>query len=127
MNAFTSGTAVVSPSLPRVPSTKSSAKPGPSHRHVEIARRWLALASIVADLASPRGTPSRLVHLNVSYGFLAQATAPWGARFWEECPPPGVQPVEWLFGSQTAISCLEDALELLDETHGLVTCYALTL
>lgn len=103
-----------------------SPRPGERPHHVKLARRWEAIGGIVADLAPQNGTPSRLARLNISIGLLAQAPAPWAARFWEPDAPPDVQPVEWLLGSRRCITCLEDALELLDNSDGLVTTYALT-
>lgn len=91
----------------------------------DLARRWTAIGGIVADLAPGNGTPPRLARLNISIGLLPQAPAPWAARFWEQDAPPGVRPVEWLLGSRSCVTCLEDALELLDSTEGLVTTYAL--
>lgn len=101
-------------------------RPGQSPKNVELARRWLSLGSIIADLAPKDGAPSRLALLNISFGFLAQAATPWAARFWEQDAPPGVQPVEWILGSRYSVSSIEDALQLLHETQGLVTTYAVT-
>lgn len=115
-SAFSSGQQQLIASQPRG-QRQSSADP---------ARRWMAIGSIVADLAPKKGTPPRLVSLNVSIGLVAQAPAPWAARFWEQDAPPGVQPVEWFLRSRSSVTCLEDALELLDSTRGLVTTYAVT-
>ena len=99
---------------------------GQGSKNLELARQWLTRGSIVADLAPKNGTPSRLAHLNISFGFLAQAAMPWTVRFWEQDAPPGVQPVEWILGSRYSVSSIEDALQLLHETRGLVTIYAVT-
>ncbi|MEI2693253.1 MAG: hypothetical protein V9H69_27440 [Anaerolineae bacterium] len=82
--------------------------------------------SIVADLASAAGAPRRQAHLNISFGRYADRRTPWTARFWEADPPPGVRPIDWLLDSRNSVTCLEDALDLLDHTQGLVTSYALT-
>lgn len=82
--------------------------------------------SIVADLASATDTPRRCAHLNVSFGRYANQRTPWVARFWEADPPPGIQPINWLLDSHNSVTCLEDALELLNHTVGLVTSYAVT-
>ena len=81
---------------------------------------------VVADLASAKGALPRLAYLSISFGPLTCPQARWAARFWEVDPPPGVKPVDWLFDSHSSITCLEDALELLDHTQGLVTSYAVT-
>ena len=81
---------------------------------------------IVADLASTTGASRRRAHLNISFGRYAGRRTPWAVRFWEADPPPGVQPIDWLLDSHTSVTCLEDALDLLDHTQGLITSYALT-
>jgi hypothetical protein len=91
----------------------------------EPARHWSPLGNVIADLA-PNGSAPRLAYLSVSFGHLPQRQAPWAARFWEDDPPPGAKPVEWLLGSTGAVTCMEQALELLDGTRGLVTSYAVT-
>lgn len=102
-----------------------SSRNGQRQSSTDLARRWTAIGGIVAELVSNNGTAPRLALLNVSIGLLAQAPTPWAARFWEQDAPPGVQPVEWLIGSRRCVTCLEDALELLESTEGLVTTYAL--
>lgn len=92
----------------------------------EVARSWRPLGMVLADLASPSGVGPRLAHLNVSFGLLAHPQVPWAARFWEVDAPPGAQPIEWFFGSRASVSCIEDALALLESTQGLVTSYAVT-
>ncbi len=89
-------------------------------------RQWQLRGEVLADLTSPNGAAPRRARLNISFGQIAQLHTPWAARFWESDAPPGVQPIEWLFGSKTSVSCLEDALALLDKTRGLVTTYAVT-
>lgn len=91
----------------------------------EPARRWSPQGGVIADLA-PNGSGARVACLNVSFGHLPHRQAPWAARFWEADPPPGAKPVEWLLASTGAVTCLEQALELLDGTRGLVTSYAVT-
>lgn len=82
--------------------------------------------SILADLASATGAPRRRADLNISFGRCTDRRTPWAARFWEADPPPGVQPIDWLLNSHNSVTCLEDALDLLDHTQGLITSYALT-
>jgi hypothetical protein len=81
---------------------------------------------VVADLASAKGALPRLAYLSISFGPLTSPQARWAARFWEADPPPGVKPIDWIFDSYSSVTCLEDALELLDHTQGLVTFYAVT-
>lgn len=101
----------------------TSQRNGQRQSSVDLARRWTAMGGIVADLAPRDGTASRIARLNVSFGLLAQTPTPWAARFWEPHAPPGVQPVEWLLPSRSAICSFEDALELLHEAEDLVTEY----
>jgi hypothetical protein len=111
-------------------SARPSAGPLPSsgsgRQGLDTAQHWHPRGRVVADLASPTGEARREAHLNVSFGLLASRQTPWAARFWEIDPPPGAQPVDWLFGSRNSVSCLEDALELLDCAQGLVSAYAVT-
>ena len=107
---------------PRCPSPQS----GHIQTKFQVARNWLALGNVIADVPESSRDASRLAHLNVSFGLLAHPQSPWAARFWEADPPPGAQAIEWLFGSKASVSCLEDALALLDKTRGLVTTYAVT-
>ncbi|MDW8317780.1 MAG: hypothetical protein RMN53_08060 [Anaerolineae bacterium] len=90
----------------------------------DLARRWAAIGHIVAELPPTAHRPRRLARINVSIGRLPYATAPWAARFWEPQAPPGAQRVEWLLTSRRCLTCLEDALELLESTPGLVAEYA---
>jgi hypothetical protein len=99
---------------------------GRGYRDVESDLLRSPRGAVVADLAPARGASARLAHLSISFGPLAYPQARWAARFWELDPPPGVQPIDWLFDSRSSITCLEDALELLDRTQGLVTSYAVT-
>ena len=93
-------------------------------QRLDATRQWHPRGTVVADLTSASGQPRRRAHLNVSFGLLAGRQTPWAARFWEINPPAGAQPVDWLFGSRNSLSCLEDALELLDNSQGLVSTYA---
>ena len=99
---------------------------GYAQTNFQVARTWNSRGIVLADVSDSSDRASRLAHLNVSFGLMAQPQVPWAARFWESDAPPGVQPIEWLFGSKTSVSCLEDALALLDKTRGLVTAYAIT-
>ena len=85
--------------------------------------KWMARAGIVARLADPTGTAQRQTRLHISFGALGQGTNPWGARFWEEDAPDGVQPIEWVLGSQDCIACVDDALHLLNSADGLVSSF----
>ena len=118
-------------STQNVSNAPSSPKHGvPKSGHIqigfEVARSWRPLGMVLADVTSPAGVDPRLAHLNVSFGLLAHPQVPWAARFWEVDAPPGAQPIEWFFGSRASVSCLEDALALLESTQGLVTSYAVT-
>lgn len=97
---------------------------GQTSKTPERARCWFPCGRIVADLAPTETTPSRLAHLNISFGLLKRDSAPWAARFWEQDAPAGIQPVEWLLDSRSCLSSLEDALQLLHDTPGLVETYA---
>jgi hypothetical protein len=108
------------------PSAGTLSSAGSGRQGLDAARHWHPRGRVVADLASPTGEPRREAHLNVSFGLLASQQTPWAARFWEIDPPTGVQPIDWLFDSRNSVTCLEDALELLDHTQGLVTSYAVT-
>lgn len=88
-----------------------------------LSRHWSPRGGVRAELASDGAFP-RTVRLNVSFGHLHHRRPLWAARFWEADPPPGAKPVEWLLDSTDAVTCLEQALELLDGTQGLVTTYA---
>lgn len=93
----------------------------------EPARKWRPRAFLRAELAAPNGATLRRADLQVSFGFLAAPQAPWVARFWEEKAPPGAKPVEWFLGSRATVTCLEDALDLLACTDGLLTAYTVTI
>lgn len=88
------------------------------------ARRWAPIGCILAELAPTAGQTPRLATLHVSIGLLPHLPSPWAARFWEPDAPPGARRVEWLLTSRRCLTCLEDALELLDHTPELVIQYA---
>lgn len=110
-----------SPGLRRTPALP---RPGQHSDMSNAARRWAPIGCILAELAPTAGQPPRLATLHVSIGLLPHLPSPWVARFWEADAPPGARRVEWLLTSRRCITCLEDALELLDHTPGLVTQYA---
>lgn len=99
---------------------------GHASRDIETDPLRSPRGAVVADLAPARGTLPRRADLSISFGPVAYPQARWAARFWEQNPPPGVQPIDWLFDSRSSVTCLEDALEMLDHTQGLVTFYAVT-
>jgi len=96
---------------------------GQGARNVEIARQWIALSGIVADLATPHGDFPRRAHLHISFGSLTEKPASWGARFWEEDAPVGAPPIEWVLFSPIPVESVQDALQLLNQTHNLVTSF----
>ena len=74
------------------------ATPGYPKRRAKLAVSWQAVS-----LRSPR--------INRGQGTTIQA---WALRTWEEQPPPGVPPLEWLLLSSVPVEQLADALERLD-------------
>jgi hypothetical protein len=44
-------------------------------------------------------------------------------RLWEADAPDGVPPVGWIVATRKCISGVEDALRVLENTHGLVSSY----
>lgn len=88
-----------------------------------IARKWAAQAVIIAQLATDDGATQRTARLLVSYGTLARLFGPWAVRLWEVDAPDGVSPVEWIVATRRSISDVEDALHVLENTHGLVSSY----
>ena len=91
-------------------------------RDVEIARQWVPVSGIIADLARPHDGLSRRAHLHISFGPLTETPrASWGARFWEENAPAGAPPIEWLLNSHSPVASVQDALQLLKQTPDLIT------
>jgi hypothetical protein len=74
------------------------ATPGSPKRRARLAVSWQAVT-----LRSPR--------INRGQGTTIQA---WALRTWEEQPPPGVPPLEWLLLTSVPVEHLADALERLD-------------
>lgn len=92
----------------------------------QTTQHWTPRASLVADIAWSDKKEIPEAHLHISYGFAGKWQAPWAIRVWEATSPVGRQPIEWIVPSQKALSCLEDALELLEETSHFVLSYTLT-
>lgn len=91
-------------------------------RDAAIARQWVPISGIVADLASAHGGLSRRAHLHISFGPLTETPqASWAARFWEEDAPAGATPIEWLFNSHAPVASVQDALQLLKQTPDLIS------
>lgn len=72
--------------------------PGHSKRRARLAVSWQAVT-----VRSPR--------INRGKGTTIQA---WALRTWEEQPPPGAPPLEWLLLTSVPVEQLADALERLD-------------
>ncbi len=104
-------------------STVFTWKPENGFQELGPSRHWPPRGQLRAELTSDQSSP-RTVSLNVSFGRTADRRTPWAARFWETDPPPGAQPINWVLGSCNSLSCLEQALALLDGTQGLVSTYA---
>ncbi|MFZ2488992.1 MAG: hypothetical protein WAZ19_12840 [Anaerolineae bacterium] len=90
----------------------------------QTTQRWTPRALLVADIVWSDKKEIRTAYLHISYGFAGEWQAPWMIRVWEVTPPVGNQPIEWTIPSQRALSCLEDALELLEKTSHFVLSYA---
>jgi hypothetical protein len=88
-------------------------------------RQLPAMGNREVDLPATPGYPKRRAKLAVSWqsvtlrspridrgqGTTIQA---WALRTWEEQPPPGVPPLEWLLLTSVPVEHLADALEQLD-------------
>lgn len=89
-----------------------------------VAQRWMPRAMLVADITWSDKKDLRTAYLHISYGFAEKWQVPWAVRVWEVAPPAGKQPIEWIIPSHTALSCLEDALNLLESTSYFILSYA---
>jgi len=90
-----------------------------------VIRRWQPQATILADLKQADGAWPDSAYLNISYGLAAQAHYPWVARIWEAQIPTGRSAIERLILSKNAITCLQDALELMDAMPDMIADYVL--
>ena len=87
-------------------------------------RHWQPRATLLADLMQP-GLASHPIYLHLSYGLAAQTDVPWAARIWEPQAPRQRQAIEQIILSHDAITCLQDALDLIEATLMTSTSYVL--
>jgi Transposase DNA-binding len=108
----------------------------------EVARAAPAVTSYALELRARPGQAKRTAMLSVSFGALcvrppahqgraAEPISCWFVRAWEECPPAGVEPLEWVLACGFPVATAADAMSavgiyaqrsLIEEFHkGLKT------
>jgi hypothetical protein len=87
----------------------------------EVARAAPAVVGYPLELRARPGQPKRVARVSVSFGAIcvrapahqgraAEPVSCWFVRVWEEDPPAGVEPLEWVLAVGFPVEMAEDAL-----------------